>query len=42
MFKYMYADMPADLKRQMAELREYLENGKPAGEVVGDNYSRVL
>lgn len=30
MFKYMYAEMTPELKRQMAELKQYLEGDEPA------------
>lgn len=42
MFKHMYKDMTPELKRQMAELKEYLEGGKPENAPSSDDYSRVL
>lgn len=43
MFKFMFADITADLQRQMAELREYLENGAAAASTSGgERVSRVL
>lgn len=42
MFKYMYAEMTPDLKRQMAELKEYLDGGKAGEAQPKGGLSRVL
>ncbi len=41
MFKHMYAEMTPDLKRQMAELKEYLETGRPEA-TPSEEVSRVM
>lgn len=42
MFKHMYSELTHDLRRQMDELRDYLEGGKTPREAGADRYNRVL